>query len=83
MGILSSKPYHTDPAGFATKAVSATEEVTPNDYKTYDYIIVGAGELRGSLGGILELMGTCNNTKAPLDVSWLAGCRKTRMSLSY
>jgi choline dehydrogenase len=44
MGVLSSKPYHTDLSAFATKVDSASiADVTPNDYKTYDYIIVGAG----------------------------------------
>lgn len=45
MGVFSSKPYNTDPSAFATEVSdSATEDVSrPEDYKTYDYIIIGAG----------------------------------------
>jgi hypothetical protein len=52
MGIFSSKPYHTDPSAFATKVEPSTSSalVTVKEalekYKSYDYIIVGAGMLK-------------------------------------
>jgi hypothetical protein len=50
MGFISSKPYHTKPSNFATKveptsATPATQEEALEEYKSYDYVIVGAGAL--------------------------------------
>jgi hypothetical protein len=49
MGILSSKPYYIDLSAFATKvdptSTPITQEEALKEYKSYDYIIVGAGAL--------------------------------------
>jgi hypothetical protein len=50
MGFIPSKPYHTKPSNFATKvepasATPVTQEEALKEYKSYDYVIVGAGAL--------------------------------------
>jgi hypothetical protein len=53
MGALLSKSYQTDPSTFATKVDSEdsapiTADYALSTYKSYDYIIVGAGGLYGN-----------------------------------
>jgi len=73
MGIMSSKPYHTNPSDFATevKPASATP-VTPEEalqeYKSYDYVIVGAGALYANKYNVTQI-------HEPYRRDWMCPCQ--------
>lgn len=90
MGILSSKPYHTDGSTYATKvdpeaSAPLSEEEALKQWKTYDYVIVGAGETNST-----QEVGQCYSLRplgfifqVLLDACLPADCQRTPTSLSY